>query len=74
VRRFSPGMRETRRSTPYKINKGGAVAQLGYNDTSGTLYIGHDGTMEAFSSGTCGSGDTAQCYTSLAGVSYPVNS
>jgi hypothetical protein len=45
-----------------------------YNDTSGTLYIGHDGTMEAYSTGTCGSGNTAQCYASLAGVSYPINS
>lgn len=38
------------------------------------LFIGHDGTMEAFASGTCGSGNTAQCFTSLAGVSFPVNS
>jgi hypothetical protein len=45
-----------------------------FGDTSGTLYIGHDGTTEAFSPGTCGSGDTAACYTSLATVSYPVNS
>ncbi len=43
-------------------------------DTSGTLYIDKDGVMEAFSSAGCGSGDTAQCYTSLAGVSYPINS
>jgi hypothetical protein len=43
-------------------------------DTSGSLYIGHDGTMEAFSTGTCGAGNTAQCYTSLAGVSFPINS
>ena len=42
--------------------------------TSGTLYIGHDGTMEAFSSASCGSGNAAQCYTSLASVSYPINS
>lgn len=42
--------------------------------TSGTLYIGHNGTTEAYSLGTCGSGNTAQCYTSLATVSYPVNS
>src|SRR5215467_4845807 len=42
--------------------------------TSGTLYIGHDGTMEAFSSASCGSGNAAQCYTSLATVSYPINS
>jgi hypothetical protein len=44
------------------------------SDTSGTLFIGHDGVMEAFASGTCGSGNTAQCFTSLAGVSFPVNS
>lgn len=43
-------------------------------DTSGTLYIGHDGTMEAYSSASCGSGDTAACFTSLATVSFPVNS
>jgi hypothetical protein len=34
----------------------------------------HDGTMEAFSSGTCGSRTNAQCFTSLATVSYPINS
>ncbi len=43
-------------------------------DTSGTLYIGHDGTMEAYSSASCGSGVSAQCFTSLATVSYPVSS
>jgi len=42
--------------------------------TSGTLYIGKDGTMEAFSSASCGSGNAAQCFTSLATVSYPINS
>ena len=42
--------------------------------TSGTLYIGHDGTAEAFSSASCGSGNAAQCFTSLAAVSYPTNS
>jgi hypothetical protein len=42
--------------------------------TSGSLYIGHDGTMEAFSSANCGSGNAAQCYTSLASVSYPKSS
>ena len=42
--------------------------------TSGTLYIGHDGTMEAFSNSSCGSGNAAQCFTSLASVSYPINS
>jgi len=44
-------------------------------DSSGTLYIGHDGTMEAFSATSCnGSQSTAQCFTSLATVSFPVNS
>ena len=43
-------------------------------DTSGTLYIGKTGVMEAYSAGTCGPGNTAQCFTSLAGVSYPKNS
>ena len=42
--------------------------------TSGTLYIGKDGTMMAFSSVGCGSGNAAQCFTSLATVSYPINS
>lgn len=42
--------------------------------TSGTLYIGNDGTMEAFSSANCGSSNAAQCFTSLATVSYPINS
>src|SRR5215470_10602801 len=36
-----------------------------FGGTSGTLYIGKDGTMEAYASGTCGSGNTAQCFTSL---------
>ena len=45
-----------------------------FGGTSGTLYIGKDGTMEAFASGTCDSGNSAQCYTSLASVSYPTNS
>ncbi len=45
-----------------------------FGDSSGTLRIGADGTMEAFSPGSCSSGNTAQCYTSLATVSYPVNS
>jgi hypothetical protein len=43
-------------------------------DTSGTLYIGSNGEMEAYSSGSCGSGDTAECFTSLATVSFPINS
>jgi len=45
-----------------------------YGGTSGTLFIGKDGTMQAFASGACGSGNTAQCFTSLATVSYPINS
>jgi hypothetical protein len=43
-------------------------------DTQGSLYIGHDGTMEAFSATSCGSESTAQCFTSLATVSFPINS
>ena len=42
--------------------------------TSGTLFIGQDGTMELFSSSSCGSLNSAQCYSSLATVSYPINS
>jgi hypothetical protein len=45
-----------------------------FGGTSGTLYIGHNGIMEASASGACGSGNSAQCYTSLATVSYPVKS
>jgi hypothetical protein len=46
-----------------------------FGGTSGTLYIGHDGTMEAFSSGSCNASQTnAQCFTSLATVSFPINS
>jgi hypothetical protein len=30
--------------------------------------------MEAFSGTSCGSGNTAQCFTSLATVSFPINS
>jgi hypothetical protein len=40
----------------------------------GTLFIGSSGDMEAYSGTACGSGDTSQCYTSLAGVSFPKNS
>ena len=44
-------------------------------DTSGTVYIDHTGFMEAFSATSCsGSQNTAQCFTSLASVSFPVNS
>lgn len=42
--------------------------------TTGTLYIGTNGTMEAYSIVSCGSESTSQCFTSLATVSYPVNS
>jgi hypothetical protein len=46
-----------------------------YGGTSGTLFIGKDGTMEAFSSSSCSaSQNSAQCFTSLATVSYPINS
>jgi hypothetical protein len=30
--------------------------------------------MEAYSVTGCGSGNSAQCYTSLAGISHPINS
>ena len=43
-------------------------------DTTGTLYIAHSGVMEAYSGTSCGSGDAAQCFTSLATVSFPINS
>jgi hypothetical protein len=46
-----------------------------YAGTSGTLYVGKDGTMELFSGSTCTSTlNSAQCYSSLATVSYPINS
>ena len=43
-------------------------------DTTGTLFISSGGVMEAYSGTSCGSGDTAQCFTSLATVSFPINS
>ena len=43
-------------------------------EATGTLYIASDGGMQAYSPTTCGSGDSAQCFTSLAGVSFPINS
>jgi hypothetical protein len=43
-------------------------------DTTGTLFIGNNGVMEAYSGTSCGSGNTAQCFTSLATVSFPINS
>ena len=43
-------------------------------DTYGTLFIDKNGAMQAYASETCGSGNTAECFTSLAGVSYPKNS
>jgi hypothetical protein len=42
--------------------------------TTGTLFISSGGVMEAYSGTSCGSGDTAQCFTSLATVSFPINS
>jgi hypothetical protein len=42
--------------------------------TSGWLYIGSNGIMESASNTSCGTGDTSQCYTSLANISYPVKS
>jgi len=44
------------------------------SSTTGTLFIASSGVMEAFSNSTCGSGNTAQCFTSLATVSFPINS
>lgn len=41
-----------------------------FGDTSGTLYIGRNGIMDAYSS----TPSEADDYTSLAAVSYPVNS
>ncbi len=43
-------------------------------DTSGTLFIAKDGSMEAYSGASCGSGEASQCFTSLATVSFPTNS
>jgi hypothetical protein len=43
-------------------------------DTSGTVFIAHSGVMEAYSATPCGSGNTAQCFTSLATLSFPINS
>jgi hypothetical protein len=40
----------------------------------GTLEITTDGRMFLSSSVSCGSGDTAQCFTSLATISWPVGS
>ena len=42
--------------------------------TPGTLEIGTDGRMFLSSNASCGSGDTAQCFTSLASISYPLGS
>jgi hypothetical protein len=60
--------------TAYRPTHNLYITVYTYGDTSGTLFIGSNGTMEAYSSGTCNTGDTAHCYTSLASVSYPVNS
>jgi hypothetical protein len=40
----------------------------------GTLEITTDGRMFLFSNTPCGSGNTAQCFTSLATISYPLGS
>ena len=40
----------------------------------GTLEITTDGRMFLFSNAPCGSGNTAQCFTSLATISYPLGS
>jgi hypothetical protein len=40
----------------------------------GTLEITTDGRMFLFSNAPCGSGNTAQCFTSLATISYPIGS
>jgi hypothetical protein len=42
--------------------------------TTGTLYITSTGIMEAYSGTSCGTGNTAQCFTSLATVSFPKSS
>jgi hypothetical protein len=42
--------------------------------TPGTLEIATNGRMSVFSNALCGSGNTAQCFTSLASISYPVGS
>lgn len=40
----------------------------------GTLEINAAGQMFLSSNTACGSGDTAQCFTSLAGISWPIGS
>jgi hypothetical protein len=40
----------------------------------GTLEILVDGRMFLFSNASCGSGNTAQCFTSLATISWPIGS
>jgi hypothetical protein len=42
--------------------------------TPGTLEITTNGRMALFSNASCGSGNTAQCFTSLATISYPLAS
>lgn len=42
--------------------------------TPGTLEITTNGRMALFSNAPCGSGNTAQCFTSLAAISYAVGS
>ena len=45
-----------------------------FGGNSGSLYIGHTGILQAYSQGACGPGSFAQCFTSLASVSFPKNS
>lgn len=42
--------------------------------TPGTLEILSDGRMFLSSNAACGSGNTAQCFTSLASISWPIGS
>ena len=44
------------------------------NVTTGALFIYKNGFMDVSSQGSCGAGNNAQCYTSLAAVSFPKNS
>jgi hypothetical protein len=46
-----------------------------FGGNMGTLYVGKDGTMEMFANTNCNSTqNNAQCFTSLASISYPINS
>ena len=50
------------------------IAVATSNGTTGQLYIAPNGTFEAYSNAPCNSGNAAQCFTSLAGVSFPKSS